>query len=126
MKCDGPFYSHGLSSGESRIELLAAKEMPMQVKNRLARIGAVIGDKAVTAVIYTVRRGSAYRQVEHSVQGAVIELSDIAQCGNVLSRHDEEMHQRLRINIAKRDGIIVFSYEFRSKLAGDNATEETV
>ena len=98
----------------------------MQVKDGLPRVCSVIGDKPVAALIDSCRLGRADTQVDHSIEGAVVELPKISQRGNMLSRHDKQMNRSLRIDIAKRDGVFILSNDLRSNFAGDNAAKETI
>ena len=98
----------------------------MQVKDGLSRVCSVIGDEPVAALIDSLCLGSADAQVDHSVKGALVELSEIAQRGNVLPWHDKKVNGGLRIDIAKRDGMLIFSHEFRSKLPCDNSAKKTM
>lgn len=45
---------------------------------------------------------------------------------NVLARNDQNMNRRLRIDVVKRQGSIVFVSQFRRYFTGDNAAEDTI
>jgi len=55
-----------------------------------------------------------------------IVATDFAQRREVLARHDEHMHRRLRMEVAEGDVVLALGNEFRAELAARDAAEDAI
>ena len=99
-----------------------AEEMQMQVKDRLPGVGVGVEDEAITRIghTFTLRelaretgKLTNHRWILHGGHG-----------GNVLARNYENMHWRLRIDVAERDTVFRLGNDFGRDLLADDPAEE--
>ena len=98
----------------------------MEMGDGLSGVGTVIGDDPVAALIEPVLGGDARCQRQRVRSDMPVAATDVAQGREVLSRHDEHVHRRLRMEVAEGDVVLALGDELRAKLAPRDAAEDAI
>ena len=98
----------------------------MQVEHRLSRLAIAIEDRAISALAESLVGRQLSGASQHPADQRVIVRTQIVRGRDVLPRDDQQMHRRLRIDVAERDEIVVFVHNRCRNLAGDDAAEQAV
>src|SRR5688500_7912210 len=98
--------------------------MKMKMRDRLSGVRSVIGDDPVAALMEPMLGGDARCQRQRVRRDMPIVATDVAQGGEVSSRHDEHVDRRLRVEVAEGDVVLALSDELGTELAARDATED--
>lgn len=98
----------------------------MDVKDALSGPDAAVDRDAEAALRYPMLFGQSIGNAEHLPDQLVIFNRRIEERGDVLTRHDQEMDRRSRIDVLESDDTAVLIDEFALNLAFDNPAEQTV
>jgi len=98
----------------------------MQVEHGLARLAIAVEDRSISALAESLVGRQLSGASQHPADQRVIVPTEIVGGRDVLSGNDEQVHRRLRIDVAERDEIVVFVHNRRRNLAGDDAAEQAV
>ena len=98
----------------------------MEMRDGLTGVRSVIGDDPIASIIEPVLAGDARRQRQRVRRDVPVIDADIAQGREVLSRHDEHVDRRLRVQVAKGDVMFALRDELRGKLTVRNAAEDAI
>ena len=98
----------------------------MKMRDSLSGVRSVIRDDPVAAVMEPVLGGHTRRQRQRVRRDVPIAATDVAQGRDVLSRHDEDMDRRLRVEVVEGDVVLALGDELRSKLAARDAAEDAI
>ena len=100
--------------------------MQVQVEDRLSRRCIAIHRHAVTVVGYTIVFRDLLRRQKQFANDRVIAIFKIVDRRNVLTRNNQHMRRRLRIDVAKSDRIVRLEYDIRRYFSVQNFAKQTV
>lgn len=103
----------------------ATNQMHMQVKYRLAGLWADIQHRPVSIFNCSVAGNVGGSKVTETNQFGFFG-SGFFEPGNVLFRDDQDMSWTLRVEILKRENVIIFKNFLRWHFSADNAAKKTV
>jgi len=97
----------------------------MQVEHGLPGALLAVHDQPITALVHSLIHGDLGRCVEEPRDFGGMGLSHVVCGRDVRSGHDQHVNGGLRMNVAKRDNVIILVEKISVHLALDDATEET-
>ena len=89
------------------MERAAAQQVEVEMRNGLAGVAAAVDDDAIATLEHTQFGRDLTRRDEHFAQQLRIFRNGLTQAGNYAFRHDQHMHRRLRIHVAKREKAVM-------------------
>ena len=98
----------------------------MNMKNRLPCFPIAVEDRAVAAVSDAMLRRERRRTPHHRSHQGVIDDAEVVQRLDVLSRNDQHVHGRLRIDVFERNKTLVLVDERARDLPGNDSTEKAI
>src|SRR5881628_1332690 len=101
----------------------AGEEVHVNVVDDLPPLGTAVHSEPVAALGEARRFAQRLRGEEAATQRLGVARLHRHDRRNVAPRDDQEVHRRLRIDVAERDDLV---FDIRGTLAGDDATEHTV
>ena len=100
--------------------------MKMQVRDALLPVLAAVDDHAIAALV----NPQLTNQLAHDAIGVAddgfVLFREFVHADNVLFRHDEHMHGRLRLNVVDGDNQIVLIHFSRRDFPGDDLAKDAV
>lgn len=98
--------------------------MVMQVRHRLEGVSAAVHHDAVTTPVESFLRRHPPDHHLQVAQQACVAFGYLRQGGNVPPRDDQHVHRSLRLDIPKRQHLLVLVDELGGHLPGRNAAED--
>ena len=95
------------------------------MEHGLASSAAIVEDGAVTGQKIALRSEFGGNELELA-QHCLIFLRGIVERGKVFSRTDQNMCRRLRVDIFKREYLVILVYHFRRNLLGSDVAKQTI
>src|SRR4029077_2333305 len=96
-------------------EIAAAEEVQVQMKNRLARAGAVVEHSAIPREQEEFLGQLARRHLQLAEQRLVARLG-VVQRGEMFLRAKENVRRRLRVDVFKGEHVVILIDELRGNL----------
>src|SRR5215211_3868026 len=100
--------------------------MKMEVEDRLTGMGTGIRHDSVSGLGNPLHRRHMCADPHEMSDEGGIPVRGLLHGWNMLLRYDEDVHGRLRMDILKRDGMLVFMQDCRRNRAVRDFTEQTV
>ena len=96
----------------------------MDVEHRLSGRLAMVHDYAIALGIEPQVPGDLRRAHDRHTDDSGLLLIEIIECRDVLTRNDQHVRWRLRVDVVERDDKVVLKDFLRGDLAGGDAAEE--
>ena len=109
-----------------RIAHKPAEQMQVQVGHALARSLTDVGHEPVAALCHAQRMCDAFCRGKHGHQGAPVRFGQRVRTLNVPLGNHEHMHRRLRIDIIKRQHLVILVCLLRWDAPIRDLTEQTI
>ena len=98
----------------------------MKMRDSLSGVRPVVGDDPVAAVMEPGIGGDARGQSERVRRDVPITATHFSQGREVLSRHDEHVHWRLRVKVTEGDVVLALGDELRTELTARDAAKDAI
>src|SRR6516165_1199368 len=103
----------------------ASQNVDMQMGNRFSTVTPVVNHYPITRIGYSKLLGDFLGSQQKVAQQRRIFRAGCCDSGNRFLGNHQNMYGSLRISIMKGDERVVFIYDFRRDLAGDNFFENS-